>query len=65
MDDRNTEIAREAGVAAEVRTVDQNNLASVVAFGEAMKDMPVDILVANAGIPQQKYATTSDGWEQM
>ncbi|EKM54523.1 uncharacterized protein PHACADRAFT_185441 [Phanerochaete carnosa HHB-10118-sp] len=57
-------IARDTGYSAELQPVDLADFASVKAFAAQLKDDPIDILVANAGVVQPEYLTTKDGWEQ-
>ena len=50
---------------AEIRVIDLADFSSVVAFTEQLRDVPIDILVANAAVATPIYGTTKDGWEQM
>ena len=57
-------IAKEIGFAADLELLDLANFASVKAFASRLKDSPIDILVANAGIAQLEYQATADGLDQ-
>ncbi|EKM54522.1 uncharacterized protein PHACADRAFT_258430 [Phanerochaete carnosa HHB-10118-sp] len=57
-------IAQKSGYAAELQLVDFADFASVTAFAARLKDAPVDILVANAGVGLSNFSLTKDGFEQ-
>ncbi|GJE92164.1 short chain dehydrogenase [Phanerochaete sordida] len=58
-------IAGTTGYVAELQLVDLADFASVTAFAARLKDVPIDIFVANAAICETKVALTKDGWEQV
>lgn len=58
------EIARATGYAAEIRIIDLADFSSVISFAEELKDTPIDILVANAGLAHWDYIKTKDDWEE-
>ncbi|GJE92167.1 short chain dehydrogenase [Phanerochaete sordida] len=58
------QIAKETGYAAELQLIDLADFASVQAFAARLKDDPVDVLVANAGVAEAEFALTKDGWER-
>ncbi|KAF7796378.1 hypothetical protein EIP86_007555 [Pleurotus ostreatoroseus] len=42
---------------------DQEDFGSIIKYAESVKDEPLDILVANAGLAVRQYKQTGDGWE--
>lgn len=58
------EIARATGYAVEIRIIDLADFSSVISFAEELKDTPIDILVANAGLAHWDYIKTKDDWEE-
>ena len=47
----------------ELAIFDQGDFGSIIKYAESVKDEPLDILVANAGLAVGKYEQTGDGWE--
>ena len=58
------EIAEETSYSAELELLDLASFASVGAFAARLRDVPIDILVANAAIATGQFSLTEDGWEQ-
>lgn len=56
-------IQAKTGYTAELELIDLADFTSVKAFCDRLADVPVDILVANAGVAQSVYSTTTNGWE--
>lgn len=60
-----SDIARNTGYAVEIRKIDLADFSSVVTFADGLKDTPIDILVANAGLAHWDYVRSKSGWEDM
>lgn len=45
--------------------IDLADFSSIVSFADGLKDVPIDILVANAGLAFWDHKVTKDGWEDM
>lgn len=59
------DITRATGCAVEIRVIDLADFSSIVSFADGLKDTPIDILVANAGLAFWDHKVTKDGWEDM
>lgn len=59
-----TAIANATNYVAELRLIDLASFSSVRSFVAELRDDPVDIMVANAGVATREYGSTDDGWEQ-
>ncbi|KAI0344674.1 NAD(P)-binding protein [Trametopsis cervina] len=57
-------IQKETGFLPEVRVVDLSDFQTVIAFAKGLEDVPLDIVVANAGVRLVEYQVSKDGWEQ-